>query len=108
MVIAISYYGPGFFRFFQQQNENIANGSIKEEAAQYLHLDTLGIVNGLMDLVVQGESLISYPYNNVSRALFAFSSSLFLFFVPPCWLCGARGLHDINKCQCKCSWTNRA
>lgn len=61
-----SHYGPGFFGFFQQQNDKIANGSIKEEAAQYLHLDTLGIVNGLIDLVVQGESLISYPYDNVS------------------------------------------
>lgn len=61
-----SHYGPGFFGFFQEQNDKISNGSMKEEAAQYLHLDTLGIVNGLIDIVVQGESLISYPYNNVS------------------------------------------
>lgn len=61
-----SHYGPGIFGFFQQQNEKIANGSMKEEGAHYLHLDTLGIVNGLVDVVVQGESSITYPYNNVS------------------------------------------
>lgn len=63
------HYGPGFFAFFQQQNEKIANGSIKEEEAHYLHLDTLGIVNGLVDIVVQGESLITYPFNNVSTII---------------------------------------
>lgn len=61
-----SHYGPGFFGFFQEQNDKIANGSIHEDGAHYLHLDTLGIVSGLVDVVVQGESLISYPYNNVS------------------------------------------
>lgn len=61
-----SHYGPGFFGFFQQQNDKIANGSINEEDAHYLHLDTLGIVNGLIDVAVQGESLITYPFNNVS------------------------------------------
>lgn len=61
-----SHYGPGFFGFFQQQNDKIANGSINEKDAHYLHLDTLGIVNGLIDVAVQGESLITYPFNNVS------------------------------------------
>lgn len=61
-----SHYGPGFFGFFQQQNDKIANGSISEKDAHYLHLDTLGIVNGLIDVAVQGESLITYPFNNVS------------------------------------------
>jgi hypothetical protein len=28
-------------------------------------LDTLGIVNGYLDTLVQGESWISFPYNNV-------------------------------------------
>lgn len=61
-----SHYGPGFFGFFQQQNDKIANGSINDKDAHYLHLDTLGIVNGLIDVAVQGESLITYPFNNVS------------------------------------------
>lgn len=61
-----SHYGPGFFGFFQRQNDKIANGTIKDKDAHYLHLDTLGIVNGLIDVAVQGEALITYPFNNVS------------------------------------------
>lgn len=64
------HYGPGIFRFFQQQNEKIANGSSTEEGAQYIHLDTLGIVNGLLDMAIQGEAYIKFPYNNVSRQIF--------------------------------------
>ncbi|POS76707.1 serine carboxypeptidase [Diaporthe helianthi] len=41
------HYGPGFFSFFQQQNEKIANGSIHDKTAHYLHLDTLGISYGV-------------------------------------------------------------
>lgn len=58
------HYGPGFFRFFEQQNQKISNGSSDEEGAHYLHIDTLGIVNGLVDMVIQGESWIEFPYNN--------------------------------------------
>ncbi|KPM39262.1 Carboxypeptidase S1 A [Neonectria ditissima] len=58
------HYGPGFVRFFQQQNEKISNGTIDDSDAQYLHIDTLGIVNGLMDMVTQGEAYINFPYNN--------------------------------------------
>jgi len=63
------HYGPGFFRFFQEQNDKIANGSSAEDGAQVLHLDTLGIVNGLIDMVVQGGSMIDFPNNNVSPPL---------------------------------------
>lgn len=67
--IVRSHYGPGIFDFFLQQNQKIEDGTNKEKDAHYIHLDTLGIVNGLIDLVVQGESLITYPYNNVSPSL---------------------------------------
>jgi carboxypeptidase C (cathepsin A) len=63
------HYGPGFFKFFQEQNEKIKDGTTKEKDAHYIHLDTLGIVNGLVDMVVQGDSYISFPYNNVSLHL---------------------------------------
>ncbi|KAI0186925.1 alpha/beta-hydrolase, partial [Astrocystis sublimbata] len=59
------HYGPGFFDFMRHQNEKIASGSTNEKNAHYLHLDTLGIVNGLIDAVIQQESAISFPYNNV-------------------------------------------
>ncbi|KAK8078672.1 serine carboxypeptidase [Apiospora saccharicola] len=58
------HYGPGIMNFFQQQNEKIANGSLDEQGAQYMHLDTLGIINGLLDMAVQGESYIQFAYNN--------------------------------------------
>ncbi|KAK1464134.1 serine carboxypeptidase [Colletotrichum melonis] len=58
------HYAPGIFRHFQTQNELIQNGSSPEENAQYIHLDTLGIVNGLIDLSIQGETWITFPYNN--------------------------------------------
>ncbi|KAL7807949.1 Alpha/Beta hydrolase protein [Trichoderma aethiopicum] len=58
------HYGPGFMRFFQEQNEKIANGTIEDEHAHYLHLDTLGIVNGWLDSVIQEEAYIDFPYNN--------------------------------------------
>lgn len=61
------HYGPGFMRFFQQQNEKIANGTIEVDHAHYLHLDTLGIVNGYLDAVIQAEAYIDFPYNNVRR-----------------------------------------
>ena len=60
------HYGPGFMRFFQEQNEKIRNGTSEVESAQYIHLDTLGIVNGLLDAVIQEEAYISFPFNNVS------------------------------------------
>lgn len=60
------HYGPGIFRHFQDQNEKIANGSSPEENAHYIHLDTLGIVNGLIDMVIFGEAGITFPFNNVS------------------------------------------
>lgn len=60
------HYGPGFMRFFQEQNEKIQDGTIEDEHAHYIHLDTLGIVNGLIDSVIQGEAYIDFPYENVS------------------------------------------
>ncbi|KAF9869744.1 serine carboxypeptidase [Colletotrichum karsti] len=58
------HYGPGILKHFQNQNELIQNGSSPEKDAHYIHLDTLGIVNGLIDMVIQAEAWITFPYNN--------------------------------------------
>ncbi|TDZ37432.1 Carboxypeptidase S1-like protein A [Colletotrichum spinosum] len=58
------HYAPGILQHFQTQNELIRNGSSPEKDAHYIHVDTLGIVNGLIDLAIQGETWISFPYNN--------------------------------------------
>ncbi|KAI0864747.1 carboxypeptidase S1 [Xylaria cubensis] len=70
------HYGPGFFHFLRQQNERIANGNSTEKEAHFLHLDTLGIVDGLVDMVVQHESFISFPYNN-TYDIRAFNQSIY-------------------------------
>ncbi|KAK3995523.1 Alpha/Beta hydrolase, partial [Cladorrhinum sp. PSN332] len=58
------HYGPGFFRFFQDQNERIKNGSSEHAGAHPLHLDTLGIVNGGVDWPIELEACFDFPYKN--------------------------------------------
>ncbi|KAI9374944.1 Alpha/Beta hydrolase protein [Aspergillus egyptiacus] len=58
-------YGPAFTAFFQMQNEKIANGSLTAPGeSHYIHLDTLGIINGCVDLLVQGLAYPEMAYNN--------------------------------------------
>lgn len=59
------HYGPGFVKFFQEQNEKINNGTIKEDGTHYIHLDTLGIINGLLDTALQTIMYAEMAYNNV-------------------------------------------
>jgi carboxypeptidase C (cathepsin A) len=68
------HYGPGFFKFFQQQNEKINNGTIDEAGTHYIHLDTLGIINGLLDNLIQFPSYNQMAYNNVCSPLHIFGS----------------------------------
>ncbi|KAJ5104472.1 hypothetical protein NUU61_001819 [Penicillium alfredii] len=58
-------YGPSFTAFFQEQNEKIASGKLsKPGELHYIHLDTLGIINGCIDLLVQQPSYPQMAYNN--------------------------------------------
>ncbi|CAG8027262.1 unnamed protein product [Penicillium nalgiovense] len=58
-------YGPSFTAFFQEQNEKIKNGSIDNPGeSHYIHLDTLGIINGCIDLLVQEPTYPVMAYNN--------------------------------------------
>ena len=59
------HYGPGIMGFFQEQNEKIENGTSTEKGAHKLHLATLGIINGWIDMAVQGEYYLHYLHNNV-------------------------------------------
>ena len=59
------HYGPVFTTFFEEQNLAIANGSFKETGDAYIiHLDTLGIFNGCIDLLSQEQSYPTIAYNN--------------------------------------------
>ena len=58
-------YGPAFAAFFQEQNEKIANGTWTDVGETHLiHLDTLGIINGCVDSLVQEPSYPEMAYNN--------------------------------------------
>lgn len=58
-------YGPSFTAYFQKQNEKIANESVAAVAeSHYIHLDTLGIINACVDLLVQAPSYPQMAYNN--------------------------------------------
>lgn len=58
-------YGPSFTTFFQEQNEKIKNGTLTAAGeSHYIHLDTLGIINGCVDLLVQEPSYPKMAYNN--------------------------------------------
>lgn len=55
-------YGPSFAAFFQKQNERIADGELGEYHP--IHLDTLGVLNGCVDLLTQAPYYPQMAYNN--------------------------------------------
>ena len=58
-------YGPAITAFFEEQNMRIANGSINTTGDTHpIHLDTLGIINGCVDLLTQALAYPEIAYNN--------------------------------------------
>lgn len=58
-------YGPSMMAFFQEQNERISKRSLTSaNESHYIHLDTLGIINGCIDLLTQTQSYPKFAYNN--------------------------------------------
>lgn len=53
-------YGPGFAAYILEQNEKIRNRTLNGTA---LHLDTLGVINGCIDLLTQEQYYPEYAYN---------------------------------------------
>ncbi|RMZ88721.1 hypothetical protein DV736_g4038, partial [Chaetothyriales sp. CBS 134916] len=59
------HYGPAFMAFFEEQNQKIANGTWHDQGETYeIHLDTLGIINGCVDTLLQEPSYPEMAYNN--------------------------------------------
>lgn len=58
------HYGPSFMSFFMRQNERIANGSISGPGVHFMHMNTLGIINGCIDLEEQVWSYATFAINN--------------------------------------------
>lgn len=57
-------YGPAFFAHFMRQNELIENGTISGPGVHYMHLNTLGIVNGCVNFEDQAMGYVNMAYNN--------------------------------------------
>lgn len=57
-------YGPSFTSFFQEQNQKVSKRSAGDLDAHYIHLDTLGIINGCVDLLVQAPGYPEIAFNN--------------------------------------------
>ena len=56
------HYGPTFADLFETQNDRIANGSL--QSATLLRLDTVGIINGCVDIVTQMPAYPQMAFNN--------------------------------------------
>ena len=57
------HYGPSFAEFFESQNDLITSGELPAPATP-LYLDTLGIVNGCVDILTQIPAFPQMAYNN--------------------------------------------
>jgi len=68
-------YGPAFSAYLQEQNERILNGTWNEaNQTHILHLDTLFIINGCVDRLVQWPGYPKMAYNN-TYGIKAYNSS---------------------------------
>jgi carboxypeptidase C (cathepsin A) len=81
------HYGPAFASFFEEQNMKIANKTWTEVGnTYYIHLDTLGIINGCVDVQVQEPSYPQMAYNNTYgiKAIngFVYQASLDAYTMP--------------------------
>lgn len=56
------HYGPTFADFFESQNDRITNGSL--QSATLLRLDTVGIINGCVDILTQMPAYPQMAFNN--------------------------------------------
>ncbi|KAK6441574.1 hypothetical protein LTR95_002194 [Oleoguttula sp. CCFEE 5521] len=57
-------YGPTFATHFQEQNQRRLNGSLPYNSTLEIKLESLGIINGLVDDAVQDPYYPEYAYNN--------------------------------------------
>lgn len=57
-------YGPTFADFFEDQNERRRAGTIPANSTLEIKLNSLGIINGLVDALIQAPSLASFTFNN--------------------------------------------
>lgn len=57
-------YGPTFANYFEEQNAKRENGTLPRNSTLEIKLSSLGIVNGMIDLLVQNYFYATFAYNN--------------------------------------------
>jgi carboxypeptidase D len=57
-------FGPTTTAFIQRQNQNLASGAISKQKFKHIKLDTLGIISGCIDFLVQLPSYPRMAFNN--------------------------------------------
>ncbi|KAI4721806.1 alpha/beta-hydrolase [Aureobasidium sp. EXF-10727] len=57
-------YGPTFANYFEEQNAKRDNGTLPKNSTLEIKLTSLGIVNGLIDSLVQDYYYATFAYNN--------------------------------------------
>lgn len=57
-------YGPTFANYFEEQNKKRENGTIPRNSTLEIKLTSLGIVNGLIDSLIQDYYYATFAYNN--------------------------------------------
>ena len=57
-------YGPVFAAFFEEQNQARLNGTLPSNSTLAIQLESLGIMNGLVDDLVQDQYYPLFAYNN--------------------------------------------
>ncbi|KXT14920.1 hypothetical protein AC579_3052 [Pseudocercospora musae] len=91
------HYGPGFMDFFLHQNEKIKKGEMSGNGAHYLHLSTLGIINGCIDAPDMMSSEIEMAFNN-TYGIRAISQDQYDWAMNEFYRTGG-ALDDIKKCR---------
>ncbi|KAF1845461.1 alpha/beta-hydrolase [Cucurbitaria berberidis CBS 394.84] len=56
-------YGPAFANFFEDQNDRRKNGSLPANTLE-IQLESIGIVNGMMDLLIQTIAVANFTHSN--------------------------------------------
>ncbi|KAK3675894.1 hypothetical protein LTR78_004086 [Recurvomyces mirabilis] len=57
-------YGPVFARHFEQQNQYRSNGTLPMNSTLAIQLETVGIMNGLVDDLIQDATFPQFAFNN--------------------------------------------
>lgn len=62
--MVLSFDRPTFFEYFEEQNKRRQSGEIPADETVEIHLESLGIVNGCIDVLTMTPAYMNYGYSN--------------------------------------------